>query len=98
VAYKRASDYCDGSNCDWLGLHIDWHIVGLIAISSDCISIDIDGRFDDGFDGGSFDWFHLAMLGYQPQRSIWQFSQEAFMAISWEGFMGYQQRGFYRLL
>ncbi len=31
-----------------------------IAISSDCVSMDVDGGFNDGFDG----WFHLAVLGY----------------------------------
>jgi hypothetical protein len=43
-------------------------IVGLIAIGSDCISIGVDGGFAggfvSGFDGGLFDQFHLAMLGY----------------------------------
>jgi hypothetical protein len=47
VAYKRASNYCDGSNCNQLGLYIDWHIIGLITISSNQISIGIDGGFDD---------------------------------------------------
>jgi hypothetical protein len=48
----------------------------------------IDGRFDGGFDGGLFDWFHLAMLlGYWPQQIIWQLRQEALMAISQEGFI-----------
>ncbi len=37
------------------------------------------------FGGGLFDWFHLAMLGYQPQQSVWQLRQEAFTAINWEG-------------
>ena len=49
VAYKCASNYCDGSNCDWLGWYINWHIVGLIAIGSDCILIGINSGFDDGF-------------------------------------------------
>ncbi len=38
-------------------------VVKLIAISSDCVSMDVDGGFDSGFDGG----FDLAVLGYQPQ-------------------------------
>ncbi len=49
----------------------------------------INGGFNGGFDGGSFDQFHLAMLGYQPQQSVRQLRQEAFTAISQEGFMGY---------
>jgi hypothetical protein len=48
VANKCASDYCDGSNCNRLGLFVDWHIVGLIAISSDRILMGIDGEFDNG--------------------------------------------------
>jgi hypothetical protein len=83
VAYKRL-DACDGGNCNCLGLYIDWHhcqinhdqlglcvdeyIVESIVISSDRVSMDDDGGFDDGFDGGfnsGFDgWFHLAVLGY----------------------------------
>jgi hypothetical protein len=65
VAYKCASNYCDGSNCDWLGVYIDWHMTA-IAIGSDCILLDIDS----GFGGGLFDCFHLAVLGYQPQQSV----------------------------
>ncbi len=57
-------------------------IVGLIAISLDCISIGVDGGFDGGFDGGLFNQFHLAVLGYQPQQSVQQFRQEAFTAIA----------------
>jgi hypothetical protein len=48
----------------------------------------IDGGFGSGFNGGSFDQFHLAMLGYQPQQSVRQLRQEAFMAISQEGLTG----------
>ena len=56
--------------------------VKLIAISSDRASMDVDIGFDGGFDNGfdtRFDGrldcgfnsgFHLAVLGYQPQRSI----------------------------
>ncbi len=35
-------------------------VVELIAISLDCVSMDVDGGFDGGFDGR----FHLAVLGY----------------------------------
>ncbi len=52
----------------------------------------IDGDFDSGFEGGFnsglFDWFHLAVLGYRPQQSVWQLRREAFMAISQEGLTG----------
>ncbi len=68
-------------------------IVGLIAINLDHISIGVDGGFDGGFNGGFngglFDWFHLAVLGYLPQQSVQQLKQEAFTAISQEGFKGY---------
>jgi hypothetical protein len=111
VAYKRL-DACDGGDCNRLGLYIDWHrhqincnqlglcideyIVESIAISLDCISMDIDGGFDAGFNGGSdggfnggFDGqFHLAVLGYQPQQSVQQLRREAFRAISQEGSTG----------
>jgi hypothetical protein len=62
VAYKHASNYCDGGDCNRLGLYIDWHMAA-VAIGLDHILLDIDG----GFDGGLFDRFHLAMQGYQPQ-------------------------------
>jgi hypothetical protein len=81
VAYKRL-DGRDGSNCNQLGLYIDWHccqidcnqlglfidenIVELIAISLDCVSVDVNGGFDGQFNG----WFHLAVLGYQPQQIV----------------------------
>ncbi len=51
--------------------------------------MDVDGGFDGGFDGrfnvgfcgwfnGGFDGrFDLAVLGYQPQQSVWQLRQEA---------------------
>ncbi len=44
--------------------------------------------FDGGFDGGFDSWFHSAVLGYQPQQSIWQLRREAFTAISREGLTG----------
>jgi hypothetical protein len=73
--------------------HISIGIIGLIAISSDCILIGVNGRFDGGFNGGFngglFNQFHLAVLGYQLQQSIQQLRREAFTAISHEGFVGY---------
>jgi hypothetical protein len=45
-------------------------IVKLIAISSDRVSMDVNGGFDSGFDGRFDGWFHLAVLGYQPQQSV----------------------------
>ncbi len=45
-------------------------IVGLIVIGLDHIMIRVDGGFNGGLDSGSFDQFHLAVLGYQPQQSI----------------------------
>ncbi len=85
MAYKRL-DLHDGGDCDWLGLYINWHcrqnnhdqlglcvdeyIVESIAISSDCVSMDVDGGFNGGFDDGFGDRFHMAVLGYQPQQRI----------------------------
>ncbi len=60
-----------------------------IEIGSDRISLDIDG----GFNGGLFNRFHLAVLGYQPQQSIRQLSQEAFMAINQEGVTAINREG-----
>ncbi len=53
------------------------YIVESIAISSDHVSMDVDGGFDGGFDSGFDSWLHLAVQGYQPQQSIWQLRQEA---------------------
>ncbi len=39
-------------------------VVESIAISSDRVSMDVDGGFNSGFDGGFNGWFHLAVLGY----------------------------------
>ncbi len=39
-------------------------VVELIAISSDCVSMDVDGGFDGGFKGGFNGQFHLAVLDY----------------------------------
>ncbi len=91
-------------NCNQLGLCINEYIVELIAISLDRVSMDVDSGFDGGFDlgfDGRFDgWFnggfnggfdgrfHLAVLGYQPQQSVWQLRPEAFTAISREGLTG----------
>jgi hypothetical protein len=85
VAYKHLNAH-GGSDCDWLRLHIDWHllqiycnqlgscvdenIVELIAISSDCVLMDVESGFDGGLDGGFGNWFHLVVLGYQPQQSV----------------------------
>ncbi len=55
MAYKRASNYCDGGSRNWLGLYINWRIVKSIAINSDHISIGVDGGFDGRFDGELFD-------------------------------------------
>ncbi len=57
---------------------INEYIVESIAISSDCVSMDVDSGFDGGFNGGfdggfesGFDsQFHLAVLGYQTQQSV----------------------------
>jgi hypothetical protein len=59
-------------------------VIELIAISSDCALMDVNG----GFNGGFGSRFHLAVLGYQPQQSVRQLRQEAFTAISQEGLMG----------
>ncbi len=46
------------------------YIIELIAISSDCVSMDVDRDFDNRFDGGFNGRFDLAVLGYQPQQSV----------------------------
>jgi hypothetical protein len=60
--------HCCLINCDQLGLCVNEYFVGLIAISSDRVSMDVDGGFNGGFKGGFFTgfrgWFHLAVLGY----------------------------------
>jgi hypothetical protein len=45
-------------------------ILKLIAISLNCVSMDVNGGFDGGVDGGFDGRFNLAVLGYQPQQSI----------------------------
>ncbi len=35
--------------------------------------MDVECDFDGGFNGG----FDLAVMGYQPQQSVWQLRQEA---------------------
>ncbi len=54
-----------------IAISLDCILIGIvvesIAISSDCVSMDVDGGFNSGFDGGFDVWFHLAVLGYQPQ-------------------------------
>jgi hypothetical protein len=53
-----------------IAISLDCILIGifvkLIVISLDCALMDINGGFDGGFEGR----FHLAVLGYQPQRSI----------------------------
>jgi hypothetical protein len=49
--------------------------------------VNINGGFDGGFDNGSFDQFHWAVLGNPPQQSVRQLKQEAFTAISQEIFL-----------
>ncbi len=75
------------SDCISIGI-----VVESIAISSVCVSMDVNGGFDSGFDvgfeGGFESWFYLAVLGYQPQQSVQQLRQVAFMAISREGLTG----------
>jgi hypothetical protein len=54
------------------------YVVELIAISSDCVSMDVNSGFDNRFNGGfhgwfngRFDsWFDMAALSYQPQQSV----------------------------
>jgi hypothetical protein len=54
------------------------YVIKLIAISLDCVSMDVDSGFNDGFVGGFHGWFNgrsnsqsnLAVLGYQPQQSV----------------------------
>jgi hypothetical protein len=73
-----------GADCISIGI-----VFKSIAICLDCVSMDVNSGFNGGFNGGfdgCFDGqFHLAVLGYQPQRSIRQLSREAFMAINQEG-------------
>ncbi len=56
------------------------YVVELIAITSDCVSMDVGSVFDDRFKGGFHSrfnrWFdgrfNMAVLGYQPQQSVRQ--------------------------
>ncbi len=66
----------------------------MIAIGLDCVLKGIDSGFDSGFEGRLVDQFHLAVLGYQPQKSVWQLRLEAFTAISREGLTAISQDGF----
>jgi hypothetical protein len=70
-----------GLDCILIGI-----VIELIAISLDRALMDVKGAFDGGFDGGFngwfnggfnsgfnggfYGWFHLAVLGYQPQQSV----------------------------
>jgi hypothetical protein len=47
------------SDCILIGI-----VVKLMAISSDRVSMDVNGGFNGGFDGGFDGRFHLAVLGY----------------------------------
>jgi hypothetical protein len=79
-----------GLDCISIGI-----VVKLITISSDCVSIDVDGGFDgrlnSWFYGGLNGWFDLAVLGYQPQQSFRQLRQEAkqthFLQTHFTGFV-----------
>jgi hypothetical protein len=69
--YNRLGLYVNSHHhqidCNQLGSCADEYIIKLIAISSDCVSMDVDGGFNGGFEGGFDGRFHLAVLGYQPQ-------------------------------
>ncbi len=66
-------------------------------------NVQFDGRFDGRFDGWFGGWFNLAVLGYQPQQSIWQLRQDAkwprcftglfYRLIVLRALNGYQLRG-----
>ncbi len=45
-------------------------VVESIAISPDCVSMDVDGGFNGGFNSGFDGQIHLAVLGYQPQENV----------------------------
>ena len=113
MAYK-CFDAHDGGDCDRLRLYINWHcrqinhnqlglcineyIIELISISSDPVSMDVDGGFDGGFDSGfngwfnsEFDggfngWFHLAVLGLSTSAKH--------STAQTRGFYSYQPRRF----
>ncbi len=61
------------------------YVIKLVMISLDRVSMDVDSGFDDRLDGGSHGWFNsrfdsqfnLAVLGYQPQQSVWKLIPEA---------------------
>jgi hypothetical protein len=50
------------SDCTSIGI-----VVKSIAISLDCVLMDVDGDFNNGFDRGFDGWFYLVVLGYRPQ-------------------------------
>jgi hypothetical protein len=66
--------HCCQIDYDQLGSCINEYIVKSTAISLDHVSMDVGVGFDGGFDGrfnsGFNGWFHLAVLGYQPQQSV----------------------------
>ncbi len=53
------------------------YVVELIAISLDCVSMDVDSGFEDRVNGEFDGQYDLAVLGYQPQKSVRQLWQEA---------------------
>ncbi len=53
------------SDCILIGI-----VVESIAISLDCVSMDVDGGFEGGFNGGFDGRLNLAVLGYRPQQSF----------------------------
>jgi hypothetical protein len=67
---NKCLDAHGGGDCNQLRSYINCIIVELIAISSDRVSMYVDGGFDGGFDDGFDGWLHLAVLGYQPQQSV----------------------------
>ncbi len=70
-------------NCDQIGSRINGCTSSNWLQSTRIVDVDnrFDGRFDGQFDGRFDGWFDgqfdLAVLGYQPQQSVWQLRQEA---------------------
>jgi hypothetical protein len=71
---RRRKSLIVASRVAGIAISLDCILIGIVvessAISSDCVSMDVDSGFDSGFDGGFDGWFHLAVLGYQPQQSV----------------------------
>jgi hypothetical protein len=57
------------------------YVIKLIAISLDCVLMDVDSvfnnRFNIEFNGWFNGWFDLAVLGYQPQQTVQLLRQES---------------------